>query len=233
MRASVLICALLSVAAVANAQGTTISVRGMIVSADPATRGAVGAGATVELSRRVAVATEIDYFTISDWASTLTSTAILAVAFGADGWEQRAVPYVFGGGGVQRARISLGSSRVFGTIPDAIDTGAQFCAARGTGPGSAPIVAIAPGCESGASAGWGIGDLPEFYGRRLEIVFVPGDRVWPDKVFFDPVMTAGGGVRMQAGENWVIGPEARIWIVFAEGQRRVSGLFGATLGYRF
>jgi hypothetical protein len=224
-------CSCLAGAGNATAQEATVSVRGMVVSADPATRGAVGAGAMLEVTDRVGVVADLDYFTFSGWSSTLTGTGAVAVALGRSGWSDRAMPYVFAGGGVQRARVALGNGRVMGVIPDSVGTGARFCAAEGSGPNAAPLLSASSAC-AGVS-GWGVGELPDFYARQLTVLVVPDERRWPDAVFVDPVVIAGGGLRMRAGEHWVLAPEARLWVVFAGGDQRLSGLIGATLGYRF
>jgi len=217
---------------VAGAQTMTVSFRASVVSARPTTTGSVGASFAYEATRHVAFAADADYFRISDWANTFSLTGSVMVAPGHDGWSADVVPYVLGGVGYHRLSADLGSPRLLGPIGPQVAVGSQYCAGGGMGMGPGMGSPIGGTCGAGQQT-WGVGDLPEFYARRLGTLVVPADRRWPTRVFNDPAITAGGGVRIALTPAFVVAPEARVWIVMANGHAHTSGLFGATVGYRF
>jgi hypothetical protein len=216
----------------AGAQGVTVSFRANIVSAQPTTSGSIGGSFVYEATRHVAVAVDADYISVSDWAETFSLTGSVMVAPGHDGWSGDVVPYVLGGVGYHRFSVDLGSPRLLGPIGPGVPVGDRFCAGRGMGFGPGAGSSVGGMC-TGAQQTWGVGDLPEFYARRLGDLVVPASRRWPTRVFGDPAITAGGGIRIAVSDKVIVAPEARLWIVVANGHARTSGLFGATVGYRF
>jgi hypothetical protein len=157
------------------------------------------------------------------------------VAVGPFGWTDTFVPFVVGGAGVHRANIDLFDRRLLGPIDESFMPGDAFCPGRGTGPGAGPGSGFGDGsCLGGAAArSWGVGDLPEYYARRLGALVVPADRRWPTRSFTDPAVTAGGGFHVHVGEHLVLQPEARVWITIAEGDTRTAGVFSVLAGYGF
>jgi hypothetical protein len=218
--------------AAAAAQTVTTTFRGSVVSVEPATRAAIGGTAAVDLTSHLAVGLDADYFGISDWARTVSVAGTLAVALARDGWASPMVPYLIGGAGYHRQEFELGSTTILGPI-DAVPPGTRFCPAPGRGPMAPGDTRFGPGeCASGDLPRWGVNDLPAFYARRLGVLMVPDDQVWPERVFEDLAYTVGGGVRFRAGRV-VLGPEVRLWIATHDGHTRPSALFGGTVGYRF
>ena len=218
----------------AFAQQVTISARAGLLSAGVVPSAVLGANLAVDLTNRVAVEGEVLYFTKARWASATAATGAVRVAVGPFGWADTFVPFVVGGAGVHRASIDLFDRRLLGPIDAASTPGQAFCPSRGSGPGAGPGSGFsgAP-CSPGAAATWGVGDLPEYYARRLGTLVVPADRRWPTRSFVDPAVTAGGGFHVHVGDRLVLQPEARIWITMAEGNTRTAGVFSVLAGYGF
>jgi hypothetical protein len=136
---------------------------------------------------------------------------------------------------VHRASIDLADARLLGAIGSGVGAGRTYCPDRGTGVGPGPAAGFGNGpCLPGAAVErWGVGDLPDFYASRLGPLVVPGDRRWADRTFTDPVWTAGVGLHLHAGRHLVLQPEARVWVITANGHRRSAGAFGIAVGYGF
>ncbi|MEZ5320223.1 MAG: hypothetical protein R2752_22665 [Vicinamibacterales bacterium] len=227
-----------SIAAAQSSHPVSAAFRAGIVPSDAGTSAAVGGLVMLELSDRVAIEGEATYVTQARWSSTVTLGASALVAVSGH-WSDAVVPFVGGGLAYHRATVTLADPRLLGAIPAGVQAGDRFCA----GPGGGGPLGMGPGsgmgvggnaCVAGAGLGlWGAGDLPDFYARRLGVLVVPGDRRWPDRTFGDPAITASFGVRFNTDGRFFVQPEARLWIVLADGRSRTSGLFGATAGYRF
>jgi hypothetical protein len=214
--------------------GTTAIVRASLLAARPAPSAALGGGVSRDLTDRLAVEGDLVYFTRGRWATAWTGTGALRIALGPFGWTDPAVPFVVAGGGVQRATIDLADPRLLGPIASSWTPGAVFCPDRGMGPGVGPGTGFGDGpCTADALGHWGVGELPDFYARRLGPLVVPADREWPDRSFVDPAVTFGGGLHLHVGRHLVLQPEVRVWTVIADGRTRTSALLGVTAGYGF
>lgn len=231
----VLAAVLLATASLAQAQQPlTVSFRASVVTSQPETRGAVGASLTFRVNRHVAVGGDADYQSLAAWYRTFVVTGTVHVAPFGDGWDEAVVPYFFGGAGYHRLQVELADERLLGSIDASVAPGEQYCPSRGRGPGAGTRLGPDEGpCATGTLPGWGVGDLPEFYGRRLGVLVVPSSRRWPEREFGDLVYTLGAGARIHSSGRLVISPEARLWLVVADGRVRSSGLFGVTVGFQF
>jgi hypothetical protein len=194
-------------AAAQSESGTTALVRASLLAARPAPSAALGGGLSRDLTERLAVEGEILYFTRGRWATALTATGGVRVAVGPFGWSDTAVPFVTGGVGVQRATVSLADPRLLGPIAQAWQPGDVFCPDPGSGPGPGPGSGFGFGfgegpCATSPTGHWGVGELPEFYARRLGALVVPADREWPDRAFVDPALTFGGACTCTWDGSW-------------------------------
>jgi hypothetical protein len=214
--------------------GTTAIVRASLIAARPAPAAALGGGLSRDLTEHLALEGDVVYFTRGRWATALTATAALRIAVAGFGWSDAAVPFVVAGGGVQRASIDLADTRLLGPIGAAFQPGDVFCPDRGTGPGAGPGSGFGDGpCAADPVGHWGVGELPDFYARRLGSLVVTAEREWPDRSFVDPATVFGGGVHLHVGRHVVVQPEVRVWTVFASGRTRTSALIGVTAGVGF
>jgi hypothetical protein len=233
---SAVLAALLAVwPAAVRAQTVSVAFRANVVPSQPELQVALGATVTLEMTRRLAVTGDLDYYNHASWATTIAATGAVSFAVGAGGWSAAAVPYVFAGGGYHRLSADLGSSHVLGPVGSQAQAGQVFCPAPGKGPAEGPGPGFGQGpCATGPGVGsWGVNELPDFYARRLGALVVPANREWPSHTWNDPVATAGAGVRLVSAGGFLVQPEARVWIVVAGGRTRTSGLIGASIGYRF
>jgi len=214
-------------------QPLTVSFRASVVTSQPETRAAIGASVTLRLSRHLALGGDVDYHALADWHRTIVATGALYVAPFGDGWDESVAPYFFGGAGYHRLTVDLADARLLGSIDASVATGDEFCPARGRGRGNGIRLDDDGPCSTGARTVWGAGDLPDFFARRLGVLTVPASRRWPEREFGDLVYTLGGGARIHSGARLVIAPEARLWLVVADGHVRSSGVFGVTVGFQF
>jgi hypothetical protein len=80
---------------------------------------------------------------------------------------------------------------------------------------------------------WGVGDLPNFYARRLGPLAFPRSGAWDRQNFTDPALNVGGGVRFNLSERLMLRPDARALVAFGEGRTHTLGVFVVNVGYRF
>jgi hypothetical protein len=147
------------------------------------------------------------------------------------------VPYAVAGGGVYRVSFDLDHPRFLGPVGAQFAGGTTVCPAPGPGFGSGP----GPGfgragdrpCSPDVSGYWGVGELPLFYARRLGPLTFPRGAAWDGRSFTDPAASLGGGVRVHVTERFVIRPDLRALVVFADGDTHTLGVFTVKLGYRF
>ena len=207
----------------------TASVHGGASSSEAGTRAVVGGALTWRVTERVEVEVAPTWFTGGRWSRAFVASAAARMALGRGGWADPVVPFLSAGAGFHRATVTLADPRVLGPIPGDVPSGASFCAGSGRGPGTG--VPLGGSCAAGQS--WGVGDLPDFYSRRLGTLVVPADRQWPDRTFQDPAFMFGGGVRIGGDSGLFIQPEARVWMVVADGRTRASALGGIAVGIAF
>ena len=235
------IALMLAVATVAQAQvegpGPTATVSaslgGASTSAD--TGLAIGGAIVVDIHRWFSVEGEGIYADRGPGANALTLTGSVLANLLPLG--RRVVPYAAVGGGLYRASFDLAHQRFMGGITGGFGPGTQICAAPGTsGPGPGAGGGFGPGtgtCPNDLNWSWGVGELPNFYGRRLGVLSVPAGLAWETRTFTDPSLSLGGGVRFDVTNHFIIRPDVRALLVFAEGDTHMVGRFGVNVGYKF
>jgi hypothetical protein len=76
------------------------------------------------------------------------------------------------------------------------------------------------------------GSMPRFYAQRMR--GQPTGRSWPDRrVFTDPMVALGGGLRWDVTPQLFLIPDARALLVLGDGDTDVVGVFTVSFGYRF
>ena len=119
---------------------------------------------------------------------------------------ERVAPYFAAGGGVYRASFEQVG---FGMTDQA------GAACMGTARGEA--------CY---------GSMPRFYAQRMRAE--PPARRWPDRrVFTDPMVTVGGGLRFNVTPRLFVVPDARALLVLGDRDSDAIGVFTMSFGYRF
>jgi hypothetical protein len=75
--------------------------------------------------------------------------------------------------------------------------------------------------------------MPHFYGARL--AGQPGAQEPYDgqRSFTDPVVSLGGGLRIDLGSRLYLRPDARALVVVSSDETNTFGLFTVNFGYRF
>ncbi len=129
--------------------------------------------------------------------------------------HEKAVPYLAAGGGVYRASFDMGSGRFSGPM----DMGGSMMGGVGMMGGMG---------SWNPTAQWDYGQMPHFYGGRLAGQPYDGQRS-----FTDPVVSLGGGIRVDIGSRLYLRPDLRALVVLSGGDASTSGLFTLNLGYRF
>jgi hypothetical protein len=146
------------------------------------------------------------------------------------------VPYAAVGGGVYRAAFNLASPRFLGSLGTQFAPGSIVCPAPGTGMGPGPGAGFGPGagtCPATAAGYWGVGQMSEFYARRLGAMMVPAGGAWETRSFVDPALNFGGGLRFNLNEHLMVRPDVRALVVFADGDTHTMAVYGVNVGYRF
>jgi hypothetical protein len=69
---------------------------------------------------------------------------------------------------------------------------------------------------AGAPPGWDLGELPPFYGDRMQTLIAREGRTGRAS-FSDPAVTLGAGVRIRLGRSWLAGPDARALLILRSG----------------
>jgi len=134
--------------------------------------------------------------------------------------HEKAVPYLAAGGGIYRASFDMGSGRFSGPM----NMGGSMMGGAG----------MMGGVGSwNPTAQWDYGQMPHFYGGRLG-----GDQGGPQpyggqRSLTDPVVSFGGGIRIDLGSRLYLRPDLRALMVVSGGDTSTSGLFTVSLGYRF
>jgi len=133
--------------------------------------------------------------------------------------HEKAVPYLAAGGGVYRASFEMGNPRFNGPM----NMGGSMMDGLGMmGMGSAP-----------AGTTWNYGQMPHFYGARLTDQPGAQEPYYGQRSFTDPVVSLGGGIRIDLGSRLYLRPDARALVVVSSGEASPVGLFTVNLGYRF
>jgi len=195
---------------------------------------AVGGSALFDLTDYATLEAQGTYLDRGAAARALSATGSVLVNFVAP--RNTVVPYVAAGGGVYRASFDLDNPRFLGPMNTQLAPASVICPASGTGIGPGPGAGFGPGsgtCSSAAVGYWGVGQMSDFYARRLGALSIPaaggsGSRSWVDRA-----VTLGGGVRFHVNEHFMVRPDTRALLVFANGNTHTLGVFGLNVGYRF
>ena len=150
--------------------------------------------------------------------------------------RERLVPYAAVGGGSYRTSFDLADPAFFGPNQHQFGPGSLVCPAPGTGIGPGPGSGFGAGtgtCPGTAAGYWGVGQMPDFYARRLGPMAVPSGGAWDTHSFTDPAVSIGGGLRFNVHEHLMVRPDVRALVVFADGETHTLAVFGVQLGYRF
>jgi len=132
--------------------------------------------------------------------------------------REKAVPYLVAGGGLYRASFDMDNGRFNGPM----NMGGSM---NGSGMmGRAPLP---------AGTGWDYGQMPHFYGRRLEDGGRNQGPMSGRRSFTDPSISLGGGIRIDLGSRLYLRPDARALIVTSRGDSDTLGMFTVNFGYRF
>lgn len=231
--------ALLGVASPAAAQSdlaprTAVSFVGGAGSATSTTGVAIGGSALVDMTDYTALELQGTYIDRGAAASALNATASLLVNLTAS--RKPLVPYLAAGGGLYRASFDLADPRLLGTIGNQFSPGTVLCPTGGIGVGAGPGAGFGPGtgmCSGDVAGYWGVGRMDDFYARRLGSLTVPAAGAWGSRSWTDPAVTLGGGVRLHVNDRFIVRPDARALLVFANGATHTVGVFGVNVGYRF
>lgn len=200
---------------------------------------AIGGAIAVDLNRWFSVEGEGLYANQGSGADALIVTgSVLLNVLPLGG---RVVPYAAAGAGLYRASFDLSHERFLGGVAAGFGPGTSVCAAPGTsGPGPGAGFGAGRGfgpgtgtCPNDLNLAWGVGELPNFYGQRLGVLTVPTGQAWETRTFTDPSLSLGGGVRFDVTDHFMIRPDARVLLVFAEGDTYTVGRFGINVGYKF
>ena len=178
---------------------------------------ALGGMFTRDLTDRLSAEAVASYLGRGMGSSGLTASASLL--FNLRPRHEKAEPYLAVGGGVYRASFDMGSSRFSGPM----DMGGSMMGGLGM---------MGVGSWDG-TAQWNYGQMPHFYGARL--AGQPGGSQPYDgqRSFTDPVLSFGGGIRIDLGSRLYLRPDLRALVVISRGDASTSGLFTVNLGYRF
>jgi hypothetical protein len=145
------------------------------------------------------------------------------------------VPYGAVGAGMYHVSFDLDRPRFLGPTGTQFAAGSRVCPAPGAGFGFGQGAGFgSSGATCTGNAGyWGVGDLPNFYARRLGALAFPRGATWGSRDFTDPVVNVGAGVRFNVTDRLMVRPDARALLVFAEGEMHTVGVFVVHVGYRF
>lgn len=183
-------------------------------TAAPHLGGAAGGGAVaLRLSRRLALEGSAAYLDRGSGASAAAFSADLILDFA--GPEETAVPYLTLGGGVYRAAFDTRDPRF---------SGPAASGPMGTGRYRHVM--------KGGTPGWDLGQLPPFYGDRVEAALASDGRR-EALSFNDPALALGAGVRTRLGRAWSLRQDMRAQLVARNGHVYAVGIFTLQLGHGF
>lgn len=191
-----------------------ISFVGGVATGGSATGGAIGGTFTFDVSPRLTIETTGTYMDRGRGADAVYGNVALLVNLLPAG--SKAVPYATLGGGVYYARFDLDDPHILG---------AMSMVRAGT-----PVGVQMPGFGALID----VGLMPRFYAQRLRpLIWPPPDWRWGRRSFTDPVLTLGGGVRLDLTPHLALRPDVRALVLFGDGRSATQGLFSLSVGYRF
>ena len=174
----------------------------------PHTSGATAGGSVIlHQGRRLAFEGSGAYLSRGEGSSALSLSAGVIVNLVAT--EEKAVPYIVAGGGVLRASFDTRNPRF---------SGAARSGEMGAGRSRHVMDASPPG--------WDLGELPRFYGDRVEALIARDGRTGKAS-FSDPALTLGTGARVRLGRGWLAGQDVRALLLVRSG--RVYTLWSVTI----
>lgn len=160
-----------------------------------------------------------------------TGTMLFTIARGPN-----TAPYAAVGGGVYRSSFDLGNQAMFGRLGSQFGPGTMMVPIRGTAgfgmmDGDTPF-------NGSVLKGWNgptfnTSRMPAFYANRLGQMTVPANGHWGMRSFTDPVLTFGGGIRLDVSRRFYVKPDVRAIVVFADGDRLTLTTMTVGVGYRF
>jgi hypothetical protein len=213
---------------------TAISFAGGAGSTTSTTGVALGGSALFDLNDRASLEAQGTYLDRGAGADALNASVSLLVNLVSS--RERIVPYAAVGGGVYRASFDLADPRFLGPVGAQFAPNSMVCPAPGSGIGLGPGAGFGPGtaaCPATAAGHWGVGQMGEFYARRLGALVVPAGGAWETHSFTDPALSFGGGLRFNVSEHLMVRPDVRALVVFADGETHTMAVYGVSVGYRF
>lgn len=189
-----------------------LSVVGGLISGGSSTGGTIGGTFTLDVSDRLSIETTGTYLDRGRGADGVYGNAGLLVNLLPVG--SRVVPYATLGGGVYHVTFDLDEPRIMRPWP---------------------LGESGPFPNLGSMSGFrGFGQMPMMYAERLRsMVWPPPPGGYGRRSFTDPVMTIGGGVRLDLTPHLSLRPDARALVVFGDGRSSTLGMFSLGVGYRF
>jgi len=177
---------------------------------------ALGGVLVRDLTSRLSAEASASYLGRGMGSNGLSASAALLVHLRPT--DEKAVPYLAAGGGFYRASFDMGSDRFSGPM----DMGGSMMGGSGM-----------MGMGWTGADQWDFGQMPHFYGARL--AGQPGGEAPYSgrRSFTDPVVSLGGGIRIDLGSRLYLRPDLRALVVVSGGETDTSGLFTVNLGYRF
>ena len=213
---------------------TSVSFIGGAASTSSTTGVVLGGSMLFDVNEHVGLEGEATYLDRGAGADALSASGSMIVnLFSSRG---RVVPFAAMGGGLYRVSFDMDDPRMLGPVGSQAQSGTMFCPAPGTGMGFGQGAAFGspmPGCSTAATGYWGVGRMPDFYGRRLGPLVVPSEGTWGKRSFTDPAATMGGGVRFNVSDRVMVRPDVRALVIFDGGETHTMAVFAFNVGYRF
>ena len=182
----------------ASVPGPELHLQTGLSTASPHMSGGTAGGSVIlHEGRRLAFEGAASYLNRGSGSSALSLSAGVIVNLVST--EEKAVPYLVGGGGVLRASFDTRNPRFSGPARSGEMGAGRY---RHVMKGSPPD--------------WDLGELPPFYGGRLQSLIAREGRAGRAS-FSDPAVTLGAGVRIRLGRSWLAGQDARALLVLRSG----------------
>ena len=192
---------------------------------------ALGGVLVRDLTSRLSAEASASYLGRGMWSNGLGASAALLVHLRPT--HEKAVPYLAAGGGFYRASFDMGSDRFSGSM----DMGGSMMG--GSMMGGSMMGGSMMGGSGMMGMGWtgadqwDFGQMHHFYGARLADQPGAQEPYYGQRSFTDPVVSLGGGIRIDLGSRLSLQPDLRALMVVSGGETSTSGLFTVNLGYRF
>jgi hypothetical protein len=177
---------------------------------------ALGGVLVRDLTSRLSAEASASYLGRGMGSNGLSASAALLVHLRPT--HEKAVPYLAAGGGFYRASFDMGSDRFSGPM----DMGGSMMGGSGM-----------MGMGWTGADQWDFGQMPHFYGARLADQPGAQQPYYGQRSFTDPVVSIGGGIRIDLGSQLYLRPDVRALMVVSGGETSTSSLFTVNFGYRF